>query len=187
MSRNNPRRMAVQRMTRTSVMLAAALALSLLESVLPPLPAPVPLRYGLANVAVMAALLFIGPFEAVSVALLKSVFVLMTRGLIAGSISFTGTLLSVGVMVGADFLLKRRTSVFLLSVLGAIAHNAGQLFFLVLFLQYKLSVLFIGPYLLFFGVLTGLLSGALLFICLRPLEAFFRASDRSGGKDSGMM
>lgn len=174
MSRERGTSVAVRRLTRSAVLLAAALVLGWLEGILPPLPAPVPLRYGLANVAVMATLIFIGSFEAFSVAFLKSVFVFMTRGLIAGGVSMTGTLLSVGVMIALERLLKRRTSVFLLSISGAIAHNAGQLIFLVLFLQYKISVLFICPYLLLFGIVTGVISGALLYVMMRPLRSLFK-------------
>lgn len=175
MSRERAKTVSVQRLTRSAVMLAAALVLGLLESLLPPLPAPVPLRYGLANVAVMATLIFIGPFEAFSVAFLKSAFVFMTRGLIAGGVSMTGTLLSVGVMIALDTVSKRRTSVFMLSVAGAIAHNAGQLIVLVLFLQYRISVLLIGPYLLLFGIATGIISGLLLYVMMKPLQSFFKS------------
>ncbi len=168
----------LQRITRSGVMLAAALVLALLEGILPPLPAPIPLRYGLANIAIMATIIFIGPMEAFAVAFLKSVFVLMTRGLIAGLVSMTGTLLSVGVMIALDYLFKRRTSVFLMSTMGAIFHNAGQLLFLMLFMQFKISVVFVGPYLLLFGLLTGLLSGLLLFVTMRPLRAFFKLNEK---------
>ncbi len=173
LSREERKSVSVQRLARSSVLLAAALVLGLIEGLLPPLPAPVPLRYGLANVAVMATLIFIGSFEAFSVAFLKSVFVFMTRGLIAGAVSMTGTLLSVGVMIALEWILKRRTSVFLLSISGAIAHNVGQLIFLTLFMQYRISVLLVGPYLLVFGILTGILSGALLYAMMRPLRSFF--------------
>jgi len=177
LSREERKPIPIRRLTRSAVLLAAALVLGWLEGVLPPLPAPIPLRYGLANVAVMATLIFIGPFETFSVAFLKSVFVFMTRGLIAGAVSMTGTLLSVGVMIVLETLFKRRTSVFLLSISGAIAHNLGQLIFLVLFMQYKISVLFVGPYLLLFGIATGILSGVLLYVMIRPLQSFFKKRD----------
>ena len=175
LSRERGTSVSVRRLTRSAVMLATALALGLLEGMLPPLPAPVPLRYGLANVAVMATLIFIGSLEAFSVAFLKSVFVFMTRGLIAGGVSMTGTLLSVAAMIAIDRFLKRRTSVFLLSISGAITHNAGQMIFLILFLQYRISVLLVGPYLLLFGIATGGLSGLLLYVMMKPLQSFFKS------------
>jgi|BioPla2DNA2_1021312.scaffolds.fasta_scaffold09484_4 heptaprenyl diphosphate synthase len=181
LSREQGRTVSVRRLTRSAVMLALALALGWLEGMLPPLPAPVPLRYGFANVAVMATLIFVGSFEAFSVAFLKSVFVFMTRGLIAGGVSMTGTLLSVGVMIALERLFERRTSVFLLSISGAIAHNAGQLIFLVLFLQYRISVLLVGPYLLLFGIVTGTLSGFLLYVMMKPLQSFLKVRHDSDG------
>ena len=94
------------------LLLAMALALSILEGFLPPLPSPVPIRYGLSNIAVMATLLFLGRREAFVVAVLKSLFVLMTRGLIAGLVSLSGTVLSVLVMMLMDWMTDRRVSLF---------------------------------------------------------------------------
>ena len=140
------------------LLLAMALALSILEGFLPPLPSPVPIRYGLSNIAVMATLLFLGRREAFVVAVLKSLFVLMTRGLIAGLVSLSGTVLSVLVMMLMDWMTDRRVSLFLLSVIGAIFHNLGQFFILVTLLSYPLPLLYLIPMLIIFAVLTGLLS-----------------------------
>ena len=175
MSTSSPDRqhISTRHLTRIALLLAMALSLSILEGFLPPLPAPVPIRYGLSNIAVMATLLFIGRGEAVVVALLKSVFVVMTRGLIAGLVSFFGTLLSVLVMVLLDRLSDRRVSIFLLSVSGAICHNLGQFFVLIAILSYPLPLLYLIPLLILFALLTGLLSASLLYAVTRPLAACF--------------
>ena len=84
-------------------------------------------------------------------------------------------------MIALERLFERRTSVFLLSISGAIAHNAGQLIFLVLFLQYRISVLLVGPYLLLFGIVTGTLSGFLLYVMMKPLQSFLKVRHDSDG------
>ena len=173
-SRENIKRIGTRHIARMGLLLAMALALPILEGFLPPLPSPVPIRYGLSNIAVMATLLFLGRREAFVVAVLKSLFVLMTRGLIAGLVSLSGTVLSVLVMMLMDWMTDRRVSLFLLSVTGAIFHNLGQFFILVTLLSYPLPLLYLIPMLIIFAVLTGLLSSSLLYAMMKPLESFFR-------------
>ncbi len=171
-----------RQLARLGLLLALALALSLFESLLPPLPAPVPLRYGLANIAVMACLLLLGRRQAFGLAVLKSLFVFMTRGLLAGLVSLSGTLLSVLIMIALDWVSRGGVSIFVLSVLGALFHNAGQLLVLVFVIRYPLPLLLILPPLLIFGLLTGLLSAVLLYAMMRPLGLFFREKDEGGGE-----
>ncbi|NLG30901.1 MAG: Gx transporter family protein, partial [Clostridiaceae bacterium] len=66
------KRTGTRHIARMGLFLAMALALSILEGFLPPLPSPVPIRYGLSNIAVMATLLFLGRREALVVAVMKS-------------------------------------------------------------------------------------------------------------------
>ncbi len=167
-----------RQLARLGLLLALALALSLFENLLPPLPSPVPLRYGLANIAVMATLLFLGRSQAFSLAILKSLFIFMTRGLLAGLVSLSGTLLSVLILIALDGLGRGRVSLFLLSVIGALFHNAGQLLVLIFILRYPLPLLLVLPPLLIFGLLTGLLSAVLLYAMMKPLGLFFQAGDR---------
>lgn len=171
---------STQNIARLGLMLAMAIALSLLEGLLPPLPSPVPIRYGLANIAVMATLIYLGPWEAFGVAVLKSLFVLMTRGIMAGFVSMTGTLLSVLAMIALEIWTRGRVSIFLMSVTGAILHNMGQFLCLVVFLRYQLPLLLIVPPLIVFGIVTGLLSAVLLYAIRKPMQAFFR--DNGSGK-----
>ncbi len=146
----------------TAMLFAMAIALGLFENLLPPLPTPVPLRYGLSNIAVMYALLFLGAPAAFTMALLKSGFAVMTRGLIAGLTSLSGGLVSVACMYLLNRLSGNKASIVALGVTGAVTHNLGQYLFIVMIDYLRLPVLAILPLLLITGVITGLLSAALL-------------------------
>ena len=109
------------------LLFALSVVLSFLEGTLTPLLGlPPGVKLGLANVVVMYALFFLGRGSAFTLVLLKSFFVLLTRGAMAGALSLGGGLLSLGVMA-VLCLFRSRPSVFILSVCGAITHNFGQL------------------------------------------------------------
>ena len=63
-------------MVLTSMVFAAALVLAIVESILPPVPIPVPgVKFGLSNIAVMFALFFLGKKQAYTIGILKGLFV----------------------------------------------------------------------------------------------------------------
>lgn len=174
MSTNKPRlssHQTIRKLTMTAILFAMALALSLFESLLPPIPSPVPLKYGLSNLAVMYALFFLGPKPAFTIAVLKSTFVIMTRGLFAGLVSMGGGLMSVLAMFVLYQISKRRMSYLLISVSGAIFHNAGQLFVAMIILQLPLAFGYIIPLMALTGVGTGILSAVLLKLIIPALAA----------------
>lgn len=146
----------------TAMLFAMAIALGLFENLLPPLPTPVPLRYGMSNIAVMYALLFLGAPVAFTIAVLKSAFAVMTRGLIAGLTSLSGGLVSVSCMYLLNRLSAGKASIVAVGMTGAVTHNLGQYLFIVIIDYLRLPVLSILPLLLVTGVITGLLSAVLL-------------------------
>lgn len=162
---------AIRKLTLTALLFAMALALNLFESLLPPIPSPVPLKYGLSNLAVMYALFFLGPKPAFSIAVLKALFVIMTRGLFAGLVSLGGGLLSVLTMYLLYRLSARRLSYLLISVAGAITHNAGQLLVAMFVLRMPLAFGYIIPLMALTGVGTGILSAVLLKLIIPALAA----------------
>ena len=116
-----------RRVALMGLLFALSVVLSFLEGTLTPLLGlPPGVKLGLANVVVMYALFFLGRGSAFTLVLLKSFFVLLTRGAMAGALSLGGGLLSLGVMA-VLCLFRSRPSVFILSVCGAITHNFGQL------------------------------------------------------------
>lgn len=162
-------RAELRRIVLLAMLFALALVLSWVENFLPPIPAPVPLKFGLSNIAVMYALFFLNAPSAFMLAIMKSAFVLMQRGLLSASLSLGGGLLSVFIMFILSRLFKHRISYLMLSITGAIFHNIGQ--FSVLLLYYNVrSIVWIMPYLMITGIGTGILSATLLKMLIPALK-----------------
>ena len=148
-----------RRVALMGLLFALSVVLSFLEGTLTPLLGlPPGVKLGLANVVVMYALFFLGRGSAFTLVLLKSFFVLLTRGAMAGA------LLSLGVMA-VLCLFRSRPSVFILSVCGAITHNFGQLLVINLLMTQSVYTLYYAPVLL----LSGLGMGALTSVGLKAL------------------
>ncbi|MEN6313095.1 MAG: Gx transporter family protein [Clostridiaceae bacterium] len=151
-----------KRLVLTGLFFAVALVLSIVESMLPPVPLPVPgVKFGLSNIAVMYALFFLSKGQAYTIAVLKAMFVLVTRGLIAAILSLFGGILSLTVMIVLLFLFKSRVSYLLLSIFGAVAHNIGQ-FIAITFIYAGLNLWAYLPVLAVSGVVAGIATATLL-------------------------
>ena len=76
----------VKRLALMGLLFALAMALSFLESLLPALPMlPPGIRLGLSNIVTMYALFVLGPVSGYTIAVLKSLFVLLPRGAVAAA------------------------------------------------------------------------------------------------------
>ncbi len=148
----------------TALLFAVALVLSIVENSLPSVSffLPVPgVKLGLSNIAVMYALFFLNKKPAFAIAVLKGLFVVMTRGPIAGLLSFSGGVLSVIVMSLLMYLFRNKISYLALSIFGSITHNVGQ--FIVVSLIYTNMYLWVYlPVLLISGVIAGIATSILL-------------------------
>lgn len=152
-------------LTKAGLLFAAGLALSLVESALPPIPmAPPGVKLGLSNIAVMLAMLTLKPGYGFALALLKSGFILMVRGPVSGWVSVAGGLFSVGVMALLIRFYRKKSPALplhFISIAGAMAHNLGQLA--------GVSAVYSNPYLwlnlpilALSAILTGLLTGTIV-------------------------
>lgn len=149
-------------MVLTGLIFALALILAIVENSFPALPVPVPgVKFGLSNIAVMYALFFLSKGQAYSIAVLKSLFVAVTRGLIAGILSLTGGILSLTIMLVIMLVFKNRASYMLISISGAVAHNLGQ-FIAISFIYTGMYLWAYLPALLISGVLAGIITATLL-------------------------
>lgn len=154
----------------TGILATLALALSFLEGLLPPLPMTPPgFKLGLSNIVSMYAAGSLGLPCALFLAAIKGGFAFLTRGFAAGAMSLSGGLLSAVCVWG---LWKTNASFMILGVCGALAHNAAQL--CCAYALTSASVVFYIPFLLLFGVLTGLLTGTVLKLTFPPLERMER-------------
>lgn len=156
------------------VMLAMITALSALEHTLPPIAfLPPGVRLGLSNIVTMYALFFMGGRRAALLTVLKSLFVLLMRGVTSGFLSLCGGLLSIIVIMLLAAISRGRLSYMILSVAGAIFHNLGQVLAASLLLKTNLVLLYI-PVLTLFGIFMGSVTGALLRIVMPLFERIFK-------------
>lgn len=150
----------IKGMTLWAVLTCVALVLSYIESFFPlQLVVPLPgMRLGLANIVSMMALYFWGLGPAFTILVLRCFLGAVFAGNLSGLFfSLTGGSLAMCCMAAA----KKcgRFSVYGVSVLGAAAHNIGQVMTAMLLMQ---SVYVIGylPYLLLVSLVTGIFIGA---------------------------
>ena len=147
-----------KRLTRMALLAALALIIFVLEAQLPP-PVPIPgVKLGLANIITVYAMFRLGPRD--------SLLILLTRillgNLFAGSVMALLFSLGGGLLCWLAMLLLRpllsQKQIWVASVLGAMAHNLGQM--AVTVAVYRTAQLFVYlPVLLLSGLLTGLFTG----------------------------
>lgn len=150
----------VKEMTLCGVLISMALVLSYIERFLPiqmlvPLPG---IKLGLANIVTLMALFFLGEKLAFIILIIRCILGAMFGGGISGLIfSLTGGVLAMTVM--CIFKRWRKISVYGVSILGAAAHNIGQILVAAILME---SVYIIGylPYLLGVSVFTGMATGS---------------------------
>lgn len=159
-----------KKLVLTGLIFSIALVLSIVESTLPPIPLPVPgVKFGLSNIAVMFALFFLTKSQAFTIAVLKALFVVMTRGIIAGVLSLSGGILSLTFMLLLMLIFRQRISYLVISIFGAVAHNIGQ-FIVITIIYTGMYLLAYIPILLVSGVIAGIITATLLRFILPALK-----------------
>ncbi len=154
----------------TGIFLGLAIVLNILESMIPPIAfLPPGIKLGLSNIVTMYCLFFVGKSSAIVITLLKSGFVIITRGFTAGLLSMTGGLCAVGIMILLLILSKNKSSYLLLSIFGGIFHNVGQITMASFILETPLLVYYL-PFILIGGLIAGALTAVLLRILMPALN-----------------
>ncbi len=154
----------------TAMLFAVALVLSIVESMIPSVPIPVPgVKFGLSNIVIMYSLFFLGKSTAFTLAVLKATFAVITRGAVAGLLSFTGGIFSILIMIILMCIFKDNISYFILSVFGAVFHNIGQ-FTAISIVYVGMNLWFYLPFLLILGVVAGIVTSSLLKFILPALK-----------------
>lgn len=170
------------RLARLAVLTAAALTLHVAESWFPvALPGLPGVKLGLANSVTLLILLLCGPRDGLLTAILRvTLGSLFGGGLTGFAFSMTGAILSWAVMAALLGLFRDRIHPVSVSILGAMAHNAGQL---------TVAALFSGPYvfsyllaLLLAAVVTGAFVGTIVSLLYRRLAAGLPQQGKPGGK-----
>ncbi len=155
------------------VMLGAAVMLTILESQLSSF-LPAGIRLGLSNVVIMTAVTAVNIPSAFILTALKSLFVLLTRGVTAGAMSLCGGIFAFTVTI----LIFRLTgsSYILMSVLAAIAHITGQLL-LACVITKSIYTLYYIPVYLGASAATGICTGLVLNAVLKHIKILHINSD----------
>lgn len=139
------------------------------------LPRPIPwLKFGLANIATLIALYWMGWKEAVIV----SLFRIIIGSFFTGNLFTPGFFLSLGGGLAAVLVMgllyhAKIFSLLTVSIAGAIFHNLGQLF-VAIYLLFKNAILwYLLPYLLLTGVITGIVIGFFSYYLLKRIREDF--------------
>lgn len=166
---------------RSAALVAAACVLQVAESLI---PHPVPgVRLGLANIVTLVTLAELGLGAALEVALLRTV----VASLVLGSFLTPGFLLSFfsaaasTLVMWAFWRLSARWpaagfSIVGVSVAGAVAHNASQLYLAYLLLVRHEGIFYFAPWLAVSGVVTGWLTALVAAEVLRRPGGAFSSS-----------
>ena len=155
------KRASSKKIALLGMLAALTVALSFAESLIPPLPLlPPGFKIGIANIAVMYALFCLDLKAALALSVVKSSFMLITSGGYAFALSLCGSVLSSLVMFALLKMFKERISFIALSVVGALFHNAAQLF-MVCIITSSLAALYYSPVLVFMAIACGSATAAL--------------------------
>lgn len=150
--------MNTRKLTMTAMLAACALVIFILEAQLPPI-VPIPgIKPGLANVMTLIAFAVLGKREALGVLLTRIVLgSIFTGNLMSMAFSAIGGFFAYGGMLLIMRIIENPVAV---SIVGAIAHNIGQIFTAMLFTKTP-QLLYYCPLLMMSAILTGLFTGVI--------------------------
>ena len=151
-----------QKIALLGLLSAQALALSFLENLLPAMPfLPPGVKLGLSNIVTMFTASAMGFSSALTVTLIKSLFVLLTRGVTAFFMSLGGGLLSTVAMCLMIKFAKNKFGYIGVAVVSAICHNLGQLAVSIIVTK-TTAFVYYTPVLLLSGIVMGVITGSVL-------------------------
>lgn len=157
--------MRTKRLALCALYTAIALTIFVLEAQIPPL-LPIPgMKLGLSNIVTLFALCSLGGKEAFAILLIRIVLGNLATGQVAAIFySLGGGMLSFFVMLLSARIVKT-SQLWVVGVLGGLAHNIGQTCVAVLITQ-TVGLFVYLPVLLLCGIVTGALTG----LCTQILQ-----------------
>lgn len=159
------RKSAATRVALDGILAALALTLAFFEGLIPAVTfLPPGAKLGLANIAVMFAVLCVGYTDAIFLMLIKSGFVFLTKGASSFFMSISGGLLSIIAMiiiVAVSRRMKKDFSFTGISVICAAIHNIGQTAAASIYTGTNLFTAYL-PLLIITGIFAGLITGIIL-------------------------
>jgi hypothetical protein len=160
--------MNIKKLALYGMLIALAMILSYIESLIPVL-IPIPgIKLGLANLVVIICLYTLGGRAAIFVSIIRIFLIAFTFGNVAALMfAISGASLSLVCMLIAIKLDKFSTGG--ISIIGGISHNIGQILVAVIILKNALIFSYL-PYLMIAGIVTGLLIGILASLIINRIK-----------------
>ncbi len=159
-----------KKVTLLGFCLAAAMLLSYIETLIPPLVSIPGVKVGLANIIVIFALWQIGIKEAYLISLSRIILCALLFGSLLGFVySLCGAVLSLTVMV-----ILKKTDLFSIigvSIAGGVLHNFGQIIAAIFILGTEAVLAFL-PVLIITGVLAGAAIGIISALIIKRFSLF---------------
>ena len=170
MSDNTRKKFSTRTLVFISVLVAQGMILSFIESMLP-IPFFVPgAKLGLANIITLTAIYMLTFKQATAVVLLRVILTAATFGSLSTFLySFAGGVFSLLIMAAVLKVFRNDISLIGVSVLGAVAHNMGQLM-VATFMIHNILMLSYLPLLLIAAVPTSIFVGIVARILINYLE-----------------
>lgn len=157
-----------KRIALDAMLAAMALLLFIVETQIPPLTTIPGIKIGLANVVTLFAVYYCGRRDAAAI-----LFVRVCLGAVFAGNATTFLYSAAGAalcLIITCFVCRPlRRTVWVAGVLGAIAHNVGQLFMAAVLLR-SAAVFWYLPYLLIAAVISGAFTGLCVQLLLRRLN-----------------
>ena len=165
--------METRKIARMGLLVALAMILSYVESLIPAFVAVPGVKVGLANIVVIFALYTLVPVEALTVSLLRVILSSFLFGSVLSLLySLSGALLSLGGMIVMKKL--KIFSTLVVSVTGGVLHNVGQILVACLVLETDVLLYYL-PVLILSGVVTGAVIGIIGSLVIKRLENNIRS------------
>ncbi len=160
--------MKTKKLTRLALLTTVALTIFMVEAQIPA-PVPIPgVKLGLANIITVYAVFALGGREALWILLGRIILGSIFSGQIMSLIySLSGGILCYLTMLGMRRLVTGK-QIWALSIMGAIAHNIGQIL-AAMFVMGSAAVLYYLPILMVSGIITGLFTGLCAQIVINRL------------------
>jgi len=153
-----------------SVLVAQGMILGFIEKMLP-LPFIVPgAKLGLANIVTLTSIYILSFKQAFSVVFLRVILTAVTFGSMSSFLySLSGGLLSLCAMAGLSVFFKERINLITVSIVGAVAHNLGQLLVASLILESVFIMTYL-PILMIIAIPTGIFVGVVARFLINYLK-----------------
>ncbi len=150
-----------------SVLCSLAVALQIIENIIPIIPSVPGGKLGIANAVVLLVLITYGGKYAILLSILKTVIAnLLHGGISAMMYGIFGAILSVLAMMCAYRIFSKKLSPIGISIIGAVFHNFGQVLLSSIILQ-NVNIFSYLPFLMILSLFSGSITGLCVLFALK--------------------